>query len=141
MAAPSIPEIMSGVATRLQTITGLHVAEVHTGQVTTPMAVVGVPTIPSYRLAMRRGTFEISVAVHVFVSAAVDVVGQTAIAAYANPTGSSSIVAAIEGDRTLGSKVDDCFVESFRPFGIDEVNTVGYWGGLFTLFVAAQGGT
>jgi hypothetical protein len=141
MTAPSIPDIMSGIETRLATISGLFVSEIHPAQIVPPIAVVGVPAIPSYHLAMRAGSFEINPTVMVLVSATVDVAGQHQLAAYANPTGSSSVKTAIEGDRTLGGVVDDCLVESFRPLGLDEVNTIGYWGGVFTLAVYAQGGT
>ena len=142
MAAPTILQIMQGIETRLATITGLvFVSEIHPGQITPPAAVVGVPAIPSYHMTMRSGTFEIDIPVLVLTSAATDMGGQHALAAFANPTGASSVKTAIEDDKTLGGVVYDLVVSSFAPLGIDEVNTIGYWGGRFNVTVEAQGGT
>ncbi len=142
MAAPTILQIMQGIETRLATVTGLvFVSEIHPGQITPPAGVVGVPPIDNYHSTMRSGTMELNVPVLVLISAATDFGGQHALAAYANPTGTSSIKTAIETDRTLGGVVDDCVVQSFTPLSIEEVNTIGYWGGRFMLYVAAQGGT
>lgn len=142
MAAPTILQIMQGIETRLATVTGLaFVSEIHPGQITTPAGIVGVPPIDNYHLTMRSGTMELNIPVLVLTSAATDIGGQHALAAYANPTGSSSFKTAIETDITLGGVVDGCYVQSFTPLGIDEVNTIGYWGGRFMLYVAAQGGT
>ena len=101
---------------------------------------VGVPPIDDYWTSMKRGAFELSPTVMVLTSTAIDRAGQRSLAAFADPTGSSSVVAAIHGDRTLGGTVDSCHVQSFRPLGIDEVGTVGYYGGIFTLYVVAAGG-
>jgi len=141
MTAPSIPDILSGIETRLETISGLHVSDIKSGQIVTPAAVVGVPPITDYWAAMKRGTFELEPTIMVLTSTAVDRPGQLALAAYANPTGTSSVVAALYGDRTLGGAVDDSYVRDFRPLGIDEVGVIGYYGGIFTLYVVAQGGT
>lgn len=50
-------------------------------------------------------------------------------------TGTRSVRAAIEADRTLGSVVGDCVVESFALAGPEEVAQIGYWAGRFTLKV------
>lgn len=141
MTAPSIPAVLAGIETRLETITGLHVSDVKPGQIVPPAAVVGVPPITDYWTSMKRGAFELEPTVMVLVSTAIDRPGQLALAAYANPTGASSVVAAVYADRTLGGVVDDCYVRDFRPLGIDEVGVIGYYGGIFTLYVVAQGGT
>lgn len=139
MAAPTIAEIMLGIEARLATIAGLRVSEIVPDAIHPPCAVVGVPPIPSYRIAMARGAYEVAPTVTVLVSAALDRVGQLALAAYANPTGAGSIPAAVEGDRTLGGVVADCVVESFRPMGLEEVGLIGYYGGVFTLKCIARG--
>ena len=141
MSAPTIAAVLAGIETRLETISGLHVSDVKPGQIVPPAAVVGVPPIPDYWGSMKRGYFELEPTVMVLTSTAVDRPGQLTLAAYANPTGTSSIVAAIYGDRTLGGTVDDCYVRDFRPLGIDEVGVIGYYGGIFTLYVVAQGGS
>lgn len=139
MAAPTILQVMQGIETRLATITGLRVNDVIPDQINPPQAIVGVPPIPRYHATMQRGRFQLEPTVTVLVSAALDRVGQEALAEYANPTGAKSIITAIEADKTLGGVVDDCIVTSFRPLGLEEVGLIGYYGGVFDLQVIAQG--
>ncbi|MEU8055710.1 hypothetical protein [Microbispora bryophytorum] len=137
--APSIIEILEGIESRLATIPGLRTSEIVPDQVNPPIAVVGVPPISNYHATMGRGKFALEPTVTVIVSSAMDRSGQRALAEYANPTGDKSIVAAIEGDKTLGGVVDDCIVVSFDPLGLESVGAVDYYGGLFTLRVVASG--
>lgn len=139
MTAPTIAEIMQGIEARLATISGLRVAEYVPNQVNPPQAYVGVPPIPRYHATMGMGRFEIEPTVTVLVSANLDRAGQLQLAGFANPTGDTSIRAAIEGDKTLGGKVDDCFVVSFRPLGPVEVGLIGFYGGIFELRAVAIG--
>lgn len=137
--APTIEQVMLGIETRLKTISGLRVSEYVADQINPPAALVGVPEISSYHATMGRGRFTIEPTVTVLTSAAYDRAGQLKLAGYANPTGSSSVVVAIEGDKTLGGVVDDCIVVDFRPLGMEEVGLIGYYGGVFTLRVIASG--
>lgn len=144
MTAPSITAIMDGIETRLNTIVSdpqLRVSDIRPGQVQPPIAVVGIPPISDYWTAMKRGAFEIEPTITVLVSASIDRPGQRLLASFANPTGAASIVAAINSDPTLGGIVGGCYVRDFRPLGIEEVGVIGYWGGIFTMYVAAEGGT
>ena len=143
MSAPTIVAILQGIATRLETVQNLNVADVFPGQVSVDTAVIGVPAIPNYRLTMRRGTFDLNPTITVFVSAADGQNGQYRLAEYASPTGDRSIRKAVEGTdnpQTLGGVVASCHVESFRPLGIDEHGAIGYFAGQFTLYIAAEGG-
>jgi hypothetical protein len=134
--APTIADIMRGIENRLKTIDGLRVgSDGSPDQINPPAAIVGIPPVPNYHLAMRRGTVELSPTVLILVSAAVSRTGQMALAEYANPSGPGSVVAAIEGDKSLGGLPVDCVVRSFRPLGLEEVGEVQYFGGLFTLTV------
>ncbi|WP_157251116.1 hypothetical protein [Nonomuraea typhae] len=137
--APTIAQVMQGIEARLATIAGLRVDDVVPDQINPPAALVGVPPIPTYHQTMGRGRFMLEPTVTVLVSAAVDRAGQLALAGYANPTGPLSVLAAIEGDRTLGAVVEDCIVIDFRPLGLEEVGQIGYYGGVFTLRVIALG--
>lgn len=130
---------MLGIEARLGTIDGLRVSEVIQDQINPPQAMVGVPPIPNYHATMGRAKFTVEPTVTLFVSAGVDRVGQLAMAEYANPTGTRSVVAAIEADRTLGGVVDDCIVIDFQPLGLEEVGQIGYYGGTFRLRVVASG--
>lgn len=139
MAATAVLDVMRGIETRLQTITGLRTASYVADQINPPQAVVGVPPIEDYRATMKRGRWQLQPQVYIFVSAVLDRAGQAALAGYANVTGSTSIPAAIEGDRTLGGIVEDCVVDAFRPLGMEEVGLIGYYGGVFDLRVIAPG--
>lgn len=139
MAAPTIEQVMLGIETRLKTISGLRVTEYAADQINPPHAIVGVPPIPEYRTTMGRGYFTIEPTVTVLVSAALDRAGQLKLASYANVTGASSIPAAIEADRTLGGVVDECWVLSFEPLGMEDVGLIGYYGGVFQLRTVAKG--
>jgi hypothetical protein len=139
MAAPTLEDVMVGIKNRLATITGLGTAEVFPDTVSLPVAIVGVPDVPSYHATMGRGKMDLAFTVTVLVSSTFNHDGQIALAGYANPTGSSSVVAAIEGDRTLGAVVDDCHVASFRGLTRAEVTAIGYYGGVFTVSVIANG--
>lgn len=139
MAAPDITEVMDGIEARLATIPNLRVSSETAPQINPPQAIVGVPPIPNYHATMGRGRFQVEPTVTVFTSKAYDRTGQRKLAAYANPTGSESIIAAIEGDRQLGGVVHDCIVVSFEVLGLQEVGIIGYFGGRFQLRVVAQG--
>lgn len=125
---------MDGIETRLLTISGLRVSDVSPSQISPPCAVVGVPPVEAYHVAMGSNRMALDFPVSVFVSAAApDRIGQKNLAGYANPSGATSIKAAIEGDKTLGGILDDCIVMSFRPLGLEEVGLIGYYGGVFTV--------
>ena len=143
--AATIPDIMAGLKDRLAAVSGLRVTDYAPDNPNPPCAFPLVPPIPSYRLTMRRGTYQIPFRVVVLTGAQVDRVGQKALAGYANPTGVQSIRAAIEGDRdttgtqTLDGLVNDVVVESFDPDGLQEVGLVPYYGGIFLVTVTASG--
>lgn len=130
---------MAGIETRLATISGLRVNDVAPDQINPPAAFVGVPPIPNYRLTMGRAKYLIEPTITVLVSAAWDRAGQLRLAGYANPTGSTSIITAVEGDKTLGGIVSDCVVDGFSPLGMEEVGLIGYYGGRFSLRVVLDG--
>lgn len=130
---------MVAIESRLATITGLRTTEYTPDQINPPHAIVGVPAIPEYRTTFGRGVFTLEPTITVLVSAVLDKRGQLKLASYANVTGASSIPAAIEADRTLGGVVDECWVLSFRPLGLEEVGQIGYYGGVFDLRTVAKG--
>lgn len=139
MAAPSIHDVMLGIEGQLATISGLRVSEYLPDQIMPPVAIVGVPPIPEYRTTFGRGRFTLEPTVTILVSARLDRVGQTELAGYADVSGSASIPAAIESDRTLGGVVEECWVLSFRPLGMEDVGRIGYYGGVFNLRTIAEG--
>lgn len=139
MAAPTVLQVMRGIETRLRTISGLFVEEYQPDAVTVPLAFVGVPSITEYRTTFGRGRFTLAPTVTLLVSRSTDIIGQHDLASYADVSGANSIPAAIDGDRTLGSLVDECYVQSFESLGAEQANNLGYFGGVFNLHVVAPG--
>lgn len=139
--AATIEQVMTGIETRLATITGLQAYDFAPDNPTPPCAFPLVPAIPSYRETFQRGRYVIPLQVALLTGAQLDRPGQHKLAAYASQTGDNSIRAAIEGDKTLGGVAEDLVVDSFNPSGLDEVGLVGYYGGLFTVRVILRGNT
>lgn len=143
MAAATLLQIMTGIETRLKTIQvggqNMRTAPYLAEQVNPPVALVSVPPIPNYHGAFAHGKFFLDVTVTVLVSKASDRIDQPLLATFADISGTNSVHAAIEGDRTLGGIADDCIVASFRPLGNQEVGAIGYYGGEFTLHVKVSG--
>lgn len=138
--AATIPQIMTGLKGRLATISGLRALDYAPDSPNPPCAFPLVPPIPSYREAMGRGTYMVTVQIVVLTGAQLDRTGQRALAGFANPTGSTSIRAALEDtDKTLGGIVNDLVVDNFDPNGLQEVGLVGYYGGIFNVRVIASG--
>lgn len=136
--AATIEQIMSGLETRLATISGLNTRDIAPDNPMVPCAFPLVPPI-TYRETFGRGTYSLNFRIVVLVSAALDRVGQFKLAGYANPRGATSIITAIEGDKTLGGIVSDTVVDNFDPTGLDEVGLIGYYGGVFNVRVIASG--
>lgn len=139
MTAPSMLAIMQGINTRLATITGLRTDAGIPDQINPPQAIVGVSAVPNYHEAFKHGLMRFDPTVTILVSKAYSRTSEIMLASYVDPTGATSIHAAIEADRTLGGVVDDCIVESFRPMNAEEVGLIGYVGGVFQLRVLAKG--
>lgn len=139
MATPTILEVMNAIESALDDIPGLRTTAFIKDQMAPPFAMVGVPEIPDYHGAFRSGSMTISPRVYVFVSSVVDRIGQTKLSEYANPTGVSSIKAALEADNTLGGVVAQVVVKSFRPLGAEEMGAFNYYGGVFDLMIVATG--
>lgn len=139
MAAPTLLEIAQGIATRLDTITDLQADAIFTGEITPDAAQVGIPDVPKYHSTMQRGRMEVAGTITLFTSKADERVGQERMSAYASPTGTRSVPAAVYGDKTLGGKVEDIIVRSFRMAGADEVGDIPYFVGVFEWEVVALG--
>lgn len=137
MAATTLVALMDGIQTR---ITGLGVnINVPLTDDNMPVALIGLPSIPDYHGSFGHGTFLLEPTITVFFGRQISEVGLRQLAALADIAGTSSIHAAIEGDRSLGTAVDDCIVASFRALDASEINHYGFVGGVFTLKVAARG--
>lgn len=138
-SAPTLVQMQTAIETRLKTISGLRTSPYISEQVNPPMAVVGVPDIPSYHKAFHHGLQELDFTVILCISKASDRFGQLNLGEYADIAGDLSIHAAIEADKTLGGIVDDAICASFRRLSSEEVGAIGYYGGEFIIRVLAKG--
>jgi len=109
----TMSNLRSALATRLATVSGLRTSATLPDQPTPPQAVV-YPERVIYDTAMGRGSDEYTFVVIVIVGRIAERSAQTSLDAYCNPSGSTSIKAAIEGDQTLGGNALDCRVTEMR---------------------------
>ena len=94
-------QVRDALKTRLQTISGLRVYELIPEPVTPPCAIVGQLDF-TFDIDNARGLDQANVDIYVIVQRFSERAGQDALDGYLAGTGSTSIKAAIEGDRTLG---------------------------------------
>lgn len=133
----TISEVKSGLATRLATISGLRTFAYQPDQLNPPMAFSNLDSITYYR-AMNLGAVEMVFTVTVIVARATERPAEASVDAYTSPTGSASVRAAIEGDRTLGGKVDSLIVESATGINSITANDTEYLSVDFTVRVYAS---
>lgn len=132
----TMTNLRSGLATRLATITGLRTSATLPDQPTPPQAVV-YPDRVTYDTAFGRGSDEYTFIVLVIVGRIAERTAQTSLDAYCNPSGATSIKAAIEGDPTLGGNALDCRVTEMRGQGSLAVGDVTYLTAEFVVSVIA----
>jgi hypothetical protein len=132
----TVSELRTGLANRLATISGLRASAQLPEQPTPPQAVV-YPQRITYDGAFRRGHDEYTFTILVIVGRAGERTAQTALDAYCNGTGASSIKTAVEADSTLGGKAIDCRVTDMTGQGSLQVGDASYITAEFTVTVLA----
>jgi hypothetical protein len=98
-------QVRDGLKARLQTINGLRAYDLIPDTVTPPAAVVGQLDF-TFDIDNARGLDQAQVDVLVIVQRFSERSGQNLLDTYLSGSGSTSIKAAIEGDRTLGGAVN-----------------------------------
>jgi hypothetical protein len=98
-------QVRDGLKTRLETISGLRSYDLIPDTVTPPAAVVGQLDF-TFDIDNARGLDQAQVDVLVIVQRFSERSGQNLLDTYLAGSGTSSIKAAIEGDRTLGGVVN-----------------------------------
>jgi len=137
--ASTIAQLRAGLVTRLQTISGLQVYGAEPGQITPPAAVVVTPSI-DYHRSFNSSTALKAYQFRVMVMVAQGLIDEAAhsLDTYADPGSATSVRTAIEADPTLGGVAESLIVESFRPLNAEEVASLQYWGGEFSVTVYAR---
>jgi hypothetical protein len=132
-----VSTIRTRIAVNLATISGLRAADTWPDTINCPAAIV-VP---------REGTYHQSMGAVGVQQQQYDVVlliapvqqglsrAQDKIDPYLDPTGSQSIKAAVESDKTLGGQATTCHVNGWSEYGQIAVNEIPYWGVRFEVEV------
>lgn len=112
----SIATIRDGLATNLQTITGLRATGDITDNPTPPIAIVQLNRV-EYDNAFNKGLTIYNFVVSVVVGRASERTAQDRLNAFATPSGASSIKLAVQSDRTLGGSAYDVRVSEMQNIG------------------------
>lgn len=132
-----IAAIIDGLSDNLGTISKLRVQPEILDTVPIPCAIVGPPSSVTYDETMARGADSYTFTVRVLVARASERAAQRALFGYTSGTGTQSIKAAIESDKTLGGSADTVRVTSAGNLGIYSYGDADYLGAEFTVEVIA----
>lgn len=132
----SISSIRTGLATRLATITGLRTAATIPDNPNPPIAIV-IPDSINFDDTFHRGMDTLNFRILVIVGRADERTAQNSIDGFCATSGSSSIKAAIEGDKTLGGTAYDCRVTTMSNYGSVLIGEVTYLSCEFIVVVYA----
>jgi len=132
----SISELRQGLATNLQTISGLRVVDTLPDLVNPPMAMIGLTKV-NYNQQNQRSMAEYTFQVTVVVGRVSERTAQATLDVLVAP-GSGSVKYAIESDRTLGGKAYEVFVPELSAYGAVSINGIDYLSAEFSVQVYAQ---
>lgn len=133
----ALTDIRNGLATRIATISGLRTAATIPDQVNPPIAIV-IPERLTYDDAYNKGLVTYSFLVQVIVGKVSERTSQNKIDGFINPTGATSIKAAIEGDKTLNGVVFDTRVTEVTGYSVVQVGDIAYMSCEFRVTVLAD---
>lgn len=132
----SISELRQGLATNLQTISGLRVVDTLPDLVNPPMAMIGLTKV-AYNQQNQRSMAEYTFQVTVVVGRVSERTAQALLDVLVAP-GSGSVKYAIESDRSLGGKAYEVFVPELSAYGAVSINGIDYLSAEFSVQVFAQ---
>ena len=132
----SISSIRTGLATRLGTISGLRTAATIPDNPNPPIAIV-IPDSINFDDTFHRGMDTLNFKILVIVGRADERTAQNSIDGFCATSGSSSVKAAIEGDKTLGGTAYDCRVTTMSNYGSVLIGEVTYLSCEFIVVVYA----
>jgi len=132
----SISELRQGLATNLQTISGLRVVDTLPDLVNPPMAMIGLTKI-NYNQQNQRSMAEYTFQITVVVGRVSERTAQAALDVLVAP-GSGSVKYAVESDRTLGGKAYEVFIPELSAYGSVSINGIDYLSAEFSVQVFAQ---
>lgn len=134
--AVSIADLRNGLATNLQTITGLRVTSTVPDQVNPPIAIISLDKI-NYQRAFARGLTEYLFKITVIVSRQSERNAQQNLDQYVASDGTYSVLNALETDRSLGGKAADSTMVSLDAYGSVVIGETTYLSAEFSVQVFA----
>jgi hypothetical protein len=132
----SISELRQGLATNLQTISGLRVVDTLPDLVNPPMAMIGLTKV-AYNQQNQRSMAEYTFQVTVVVGRVSERTAQASLDVLVAP-GAGSVKYAIESDRTLGGNAYEVFVPELSAYGAVSINGIDYLSAEFSVQVFAR---
>jgi hypothetical protein len=135
MAAMS--EIRTALAEKIGSINGLRTAATVPDQVNPPIAVI-IPERVTYDEAYARGLVVYTFIVQVVVGKVSERSAQNRLDGFVNPTGTTSIKAAIEADKSLGGVVFDSRVTEMTTYAVVQIGDIAYLSCEFRVTVLAD---
>jgi hypothetical protein len=132
----TISSLRSGLAKNLRKITGLRVVETLPDVVNPPMAMIALDKV-QYNRQNNAGMAEYTFKVTVVLGRVSERTAQQNMDVYVG-TGSGSIKAAIESDRTLGGIAYDTFIPELSAIGAVQVNAIDFYSAEFSVQVFAS---
>jgi hypothetical protein len=133
----SVSSLRSGLSTRLATISGLRTSSYVIPDPMPPVAIV-IPSGITFDSTFARGMDEYEFVVLVLVGSVDDRTSQDRMDAYCDPSGSGSIKAAIEGDKTLGGAAFTLRVREMRNYQQTPIGDQIYLSAEFVVQVYSQ---
>lgn len=130
----TITTAAEGLRERLATIIGLRVYDHIPDSFQTPAAMVNIDNV-DYHQAFRGGDSVYTFTIALFVARAEERTAQRKLDEYLSYSGDKSVREAIEGDMTLGSRVEACVVTSGGNIAAIQVNEATYLGVEFSVTV------
>jgi hypothetical protein len=129
--------IRTALASKIGTISGLRTAATVPDQVSPPIAVI-IPERVTYDEAYARGLVVYTFIVQVVVGKVSERSAQNRLDGFVNPTGTTSIKAAIEADKSLGGVVFDSRVTEMTTYTVVQIGDIAYLSCEFRVTVLAD---
>lgn len=133
----SITELRAGLAANIGTITGLRTSAEIPDNVNPPIAVVVFDRV-QYHQSYKNGLANYEFTVQLIVSRVDERNAQRYLDTYCSTTGASSVLLAIESDKTLGGKAFDCVVSEMSSYGSINIGDNTYLAAEFQVQVLAS---
>lgn len=136
----SVSAIAEGLKTRLATISGVRAYSYQPEQLNPPFAYPILNGVTYHKsMGMGSSVTQLDWSVYVVVGRWVDRVAITNLDGFISSTGASSIIAALEGDRTLAGACSDLVVASSANISALEQDDAEYLQVSFALTIYTEG--